>query len=65
MFEIVSNGISFLFGQIGVSKEITDGLPVALLRPFSSGGSRGFMIDAMRTSRCGLFYRSFGLHFSM
>ncbi|MCJ1807547.1 spore maturation protein [Flavobacterium covae] len=50
LFEIVSNGISFLFGQIGVSKEITDGLPVALLRPFSSGGSRGFMIDAMRTS---------------
>ncbi|OWP84140.1 spore maturation protein [Flavobacterium davisii] len=50
LFEIVSNGIRFLFGQIGVSKEITDGLPVALLRPFSSGGSRGFMIDAMRNS---------------
>ncbi|WP_444647839.1 nucleoside recognition domain-containing protein [Flavobacterium columnare] len=50
LFEIVSNSIRFLFGQIGISKEITDGLPVALLRPFSSGGSRGFMIDAMRTS---------------
>ena len=30
-----------------MNKEITDSLPVALLRPFSSSGSRGFMIDAM------------------
>ncbi|HEY0047632.1 MAG TPA: nucleoside recognition domain-containing protein [Flavobacterium sp.] len=49
LFEIISNGISFVFSNIGVSKEITDSLPVAMLRPFSSGGSRGFMIDSMRT----------------
>ena len=49
LFEIMSNGISFLFSHIGVSKEVTDSLPVAMLRPFSSGGSRGFMIDSMRT----------------
>jgi spore maturation protein SpmA/spore maturation protein SpmB len=49
LFEIISNGISFVFSNIGVSKEITDSLPVAILRPFSSGGSRGFMIDSMRT----------------
>jgi spore maturation protein SpmB len=48
LFEIISNWISFAFAQFGVSKEITDSLPVAMLRPFSSGGSRGFMIDAMR-----------------
>jgi spore maturation protein SpmA/spore maturation protein SpmB len=48
LFEIISNGISFVFSNIGVSKQITDSLPVAMLRPFSSGGSRGFMIDAMR-----------------
>ena len=48
LFEIISNGISFAFSNIGVAKEITDALPVAMLRPFSSGGSRGFMIDAMR-----------------
>lgn len=48
LFEIVSNGIAFVFSHLGVAKEITDSLPVALLRPFSSGGSRGFMIDAMR-----------------
>lgn len=49
LFEIISNGISFVFSNFGVSKEITDSLPVAMLRPFSSGGSRGFMIDAMRS----------------
>jgi len=48
LFEMISNGISSLFGYFGVGKHITDALPVALLRPFSSGGSRGFMIDAMR-----------------
>jgi spore maturation protein SpmA/spore maturation protein SpmB len=49
LFEIISNWLSFVFSQLGVSKEITDALPVAMLRPFSSGGSRGFMIDSMRT----------------
>ena len=49
LFEIISDGISFVFSNIGVSKQITDSLPVAMLRPFSSGGSRGFMIDSMRT----------------
>lgn len=49
LFEIISNGISFAFSNIGVSKEVTDSLPVAILRPFSSSGSRGFMIDAMNT----------------
>ena len=49
LFEIISDGISIVFSNIGVSKQITDSLPVAMLRPFSSGGSRGFMIDSMRT----------------
>ena len=49
LFDLISNGISFLASHAGMSKEITDSLPVAMLRPFSSGGSRGFMIDAMKT----------------
>jgi spore maturation protein SpmA len=49
LFEVISNWISQGFFLMGVSKEITDSLPVAMLRPFSSGGSRGFMIDAMQT----------------
>ncbi len=48
LFEIISSGISNLFAMMGVKKQITDALPVAMLRPFSSGGSRGFMLDAMK-----------------
>ncbi len=49
VFEIIANAISKLFAMMGVEKNITDALPIALLRPFSSGGARGFMIDAMHT----------------
>ena len=48
LFEILSHGLTWCFSNIGVPKAITESFPVALLRPFSSGGSRGFMIDAMR-----------------
>ena len=49
LFEIISNGIAFVFSNMGVNKQITDALPVAMLRPFSSAGSRGFLIDSMNT----------------
>jgi spore maturation protein SpmA/spore maturation protein SpmB len=49
LFEIISNGIAFVFSNMGVNKEIVDALPVAMLRPFSSAGSRGFLIDSMNT----------------
>ena len=49
LFEIISNSLSFVFSNVGLSKQVTDSLPVAMLRPFSSGGSRGFMIDSMRS----------------
>jgi spore maturation protein SpmA/spore maturation protein SpmB len=49
LFEVISSWISQGFYYLGASKEITDSLPVAMLRPFSSGGSRGFMIDSMNT----------------
>ncbi|KAF2335457.1 nucleoside recognition domain-containing protein [Flavobacterium daemonense] len=49
LFEIISDGIGFVFSNLGVSQEITNALPVAMLRPFSSAGSRGFLIDSMNT----------------
>ncbi len=49
LFDMISNGLAFVFSNLGVSKEIVDALPVALLRPFSSAGSRGFLIDSMNT----------------
>jgi spore maturation protein SpmA/spore maturation protein SpmB len=49
IFEIIASLISRSFTAFGVNKEITDALPIALLRPFNAAGSRGFMIDAMKT----------------
>jgi len=49
VFEIISNGLAKVFLLMHINKEVVDAFPVAILRPFSSGGSRGFMIDSMKT----------------
>jgi spore maturation protein SpmA len=49
VFEIISNLVAKFFLAMHVNREIVDAIPVAILRPFSSSGSRGFMIDSMRT----------------
>ena len=49
VFEIISGWIARLFLAFNVNRQIVDALPVAFLRPFSSGGARGFMIDSMQT----------------
>ena len=46
---IVMDGISGIMSLVGVDKQVIDAIPVALMRPFSAGGSRGFMLDAMKT----------------
>jgi spore maturation protein SpmA/spore maturation protein SpmB len=48
LMNVVMDGLSKLLGFIGVSREVTNAVPVALLRPFSAGGARGFMLDAMQ-----------------
>jgi spore maturation protein SpmB len=49
VFEMVSGALAKFFLMLHVDKGVVDALPVAILRPFSSSGSRGFMIDAMQT----------------
>lgn len=49
LFEMITSGLAKIFLTFNIHRSIVDALPVALLRPFSSGGSRGFMIDAMNT----------------
>lgn len=46
---IVMDGLSWALALVGVEKAVIDAIPVALMRPFSAGGSRGFMLDAMKT----------------
>lgn len=44
----IMDGLTKGLLAIGVDEEITNALPVALLRPFSAGGARAFMFDAMQ-----------------
>ena len=49
LMNIVMSGITALMNLFNVDPQITNAIPVALMRPFSAGGSRGFMLDAMKT----------------
>ncbi|HYV93097.1 MAG TPA: nucleoside recognition domain-containing protein [Chitinophagales bacterium] len=49
LMDIALNGISSLLKVFHVDQQIINAIPVALMRPFSAGGSRGFMLDAMKT----------------
>src|SRR5439155_2735529 len=49
LMDIALNGISSLLKIFHVDQQIVNAIPVALMRPFSAGGSRGFMLDAMKT----------------
>jgi spore maturation protein SpmB len=42
-------GIRSVMNVFHVDPQVTNAIPVALMRPFSAGGSRGFMLDAMKT----------------
>jgi spore maturation protein SpmB len=47
--QIILNGITAVMEIFGVDAQIIQAIPVAIMRPFSAGGSRGFMLDAMKT----------------
>lgn len=49
LMHIVMDGLSSVLAAFGVNEQIIQAIPVALMRPFSAGGSRGFMLDAMKT----------------
>lgn len=48
-FDTVINGIKYMFAALGADTKFIDGLPTALIRPLSGSGSRGMMIDTMKT----------------
>ena len=49
LMDIVLSGVTALLKVFHVDAQIINAIPVALMRPFSAGGSRGFMLDAMKT----------------
>jgi spore maturation protein SpmA len=43
------SGISWVAQQLGLNTDFIPALPTALMKPLSGSGSRGLMVDAMRT----------------
>ena len=48
-FDYIIEGMKNLFATFGTDTRFVDGLPTALVRPFSGGGARGMMVDTMTT----------------
>lgn len=48
-FDLLIDGMKSLFAWMGTDTRFVDGLPTALIKPFSGGGARGMMVDTMKT----------------
>ncbi|RYE12264.1 MAG: spore maturation protein, partial [Sphingobacteriales bacterium] len=48
-FDMLINGVKYLFAMFGTDTRFVDGLPTALVKPFSGGAARGMMVDTMKT----------------
>src|SRR5947209_6527021 len=49
LFEMFADLLARIFNAMHVNEQIVNAIPIAILRPFSSAGSRGFLLDAMGT----------------
>ncbi|MFL6519474.1 MAG: nucleoside recognition domain-containing protein [Chthoniobacterales bacterium] len=49
LFDMFASALAWIFRAFHVNEQIVNALPIAILRPFSSAGSRGFLLDAMGT----------------
>jgi spore maturation protein SpmB len=48
-FDYLIDGMKNIFAAFGTDTRFVDGLPTALVKPFSGGGARGMMADTMTT----------------
>lgn len=54
-FDYLIDGIKQFFAALGTDTRFVDGLPTALVKPFSGGAARGMMADAMSGGRADTF----------
>jgi spore maturation protein SpmB len=52
-FDYVIDGVKNLFAAIGTDTRFVDGVPTALVRPFSAAAARGLMVDTMANPALG------------
>ena len=48
-FDYIIDGVKNMIAALGTDTRFVDGLPTALVRPFSGSGARGLMVDTMNT----------------
>ncbi|SDC36142.1 nucleoside recognition domain-containing protein [Niabella drilacis] len=48
-FDMVINGMKYVFHALGADTRFVDALPTALIRPLSGGAARGMMVSTMTT----------------
>jgi spore maturation protein SpmA/spore maturation protein SpmB len=48
-FGTIIDGLKHFFTAIGTDTRFVDGLPTALIKPLTSAGARGMLVDTMRT----------------
>ncbi|HUB61278.1 MAG TPA: nucleoside recognition domain-containing protein [Puia sp.] len=54
-FDAILDGLKYLFHATGADTRFVDGLPTALIKPLSSAGARGMLVDTMKTTGNGSF----------
>lgn len=54
-FDYIIEGMKNIFAALGSDTRFVDGLPTALVKPFSGGAARGMMVDAMANGRADSF----------
>ena len=47
--ELMTDGVRLIVNYYGIDNRFIDGLPTALMKPFSGSGARAMMIDTMQT----------------
>ena len=48
-FDAILNALRYLFHLTGADTRFVDGLPTALIKPLTSAGARGMLVDTMKT----------------
>src|SRR5690606_32237606 len=47
VFDIITNGLKYVFTAMNMNTNIVDALPTALIKHLSGSGARGMMVDTM------------------
>jgi spore maturation protein SpmB len=54
-FDLIISGIRFVFTSMGADTRFVEGLPTALIKPLSSAGARGMLVDTMNANGANSF----------